>query len=111
MNDPSELMEGEFHPDNPVFARPRKPFCVECGGTHEPSGARLDCMKHWRKIATKNYGLVEWAVALLSSATPNAKLLDEAKQREWCDNFGKFFAEAYAIIGAQVDMTHSSRKY
>ena len=23
-------------------------YCGECGGTHEPSGARVDCVLHWK---------------------------------------------------------------
>lgn len=25
--------------------------CFECGGSHEPSGARLDCIRHWKRRA------------------------------------------------------------
>ena len=24
------------------------PTCYECGGNHEPSGARSDCIRHWK---------------------------------------------------------------
>jgi len=27
------------------------PFCMECGGKHEPSGARFDCINHWKRRA------------------------------------------------------------
>lgn len=35
--------------------RPNLPpvLCVECGGNHEPSGARLDCLRHWKLRAIK----------------------------------------------------------
>ena len=29
----------------------RKPTCYECGGDHEPSGARSDCIRHWKRRA------------------------------------------------------------
>jgi hypothetical protein len=35
------------HPDNPTFVR----RCGECGGDHEPSGARSDCILHWKRRA------------------------------------------------------------
>ena len=40
--------------------------CVECGGDHEPSGARVDCIRHWKRRAilaendlnvVKHYGM------------------------------------------------------
>lgn len=37
------------HPDNPVGVR----RCGECGGDHEPSGARSDCVLHWKLRAIK----------------------------------------------------------
>lgn len=24
------------------------PHCSECGGSHEPSGARIDCIRYWK---------------------------------------------------------------
>lgn len=37
------------------------PTCCECGGNHEPSGARTDCIRHWklRAIEAENCILVE----------------------------------------------------
>lgn len=75
-----------------------KPYCQECHGTHEPSGSRSDCIKHWQQKSTQNYQLLEVAVALLCSATPNPKFLTEEKQQDWAKGFGKFFAEAQEVI-------------
>jgi len=25
--------------------------CFECGGIHEPNGARSDCIRHWKRRA------------------------------------------------------------
>lgn len=27
--------------------------CVECGGEHDQSGARIDCINHWKKRAVQ----------------------------------------------------------
>ncbi len=35
------------HPDNPVGIK----RCGECGGDHEPTGARTDCIIHWKRRA------------------------------------------------------------
>ena len=43
--------------------------CFECGGSHEPSGARTDCINHWKRRAVaaenevnvlKNYNDSYW---------------------------------------------------
>lgn len=91
------LEQGQYHPDNPTFERPRKPHCVECGGAHEPSGARTDCIEYWRKTATIATQSVEWARALLCSATPNSKFLDQQHQQQWAEGFGKWFAESHTL--------------
>lgn len=88
--------DSEFHPDNTISTKP-KPWCYECNGAHEPSGARSDCIRYWRKLAHDGKELVEWAQSLLCSATPNGKLLSEEKSREWCEGFGKWFAESNEI--------------
>jgi len=80
------------HPDCPID--PPKAFCSECYGEHEPSGTRFDCILYWKSTALKNRELVEWAVTLLCSATPNSKFQNETQQRLWAKAFGKFFAEA-----------------
>lgn len=35
--------------------------CHECGGSHEPSGARSDCIRHWklRALQAENAALVQ----------------------------------------------------
>ena len=46
--------------------------CHECGGSHEPSGARSDCIRHWKRraVEAENDVLVqkvyggEWACEL-----------------------------------------------
>lgn len=73
------------------------PACNECGGAHEPSGARIDCIEHWKRLAVASIDLVEWARALLCNATPNSKFLDEVQQREYARNFGKWRAESHAL--------------
>lgn len=44
-------------------------YCGECGGEHEPSGARSDCIRHWKRRAVnaeneanvlKSYGDSYW---------------------------------------------------
>lgn len=32
-------------------AKTVQPYCAECGGSHEPSGARSDCIIHWKRRA------------------------------------------------------------
>lgn len=32
---------------------PTRPWCAECGGAHEPSGARSDCITHWKRRAVE----------------------------------------------------------
>jgi hypothetical protein len=34
------------------------PFCNECLGRHEPSGARTDCIEHWRKRAIRAEAMI-----------------------------------------------------
>lgn len=70
--------------------------CAECGGHHEPSGARSDCIAFWKQRAICATELVEWARTLLCSVTP-AKTLDESQSRQWCEGFGKWFAESHTI--------------
>lgn len=107
--------------------------CAECGGDHEPSGARIDCIRYWKLRALQaenrilvdrifidscrecdgkaivdpeakycqtclgtgreSIALIDWAVVLLSNATPS-KVLDEIHSRQWCEQFGKWFAVA-----------------
>ena len=90
--------------------------CYECGGSHEPSGARSDCIRHWKlraiqaenKLAVaKNYGgnddelyhklvgLVEWAETLLC----NAECPKHCEPDEWC-----------AILKRWRDEMHDSHK-
>lgn len=68
------LQDGQFHPDNPVFAR--------------------TTFERMQQAHKEQRELVEWAMTLLCSATPNHKLLSEQHQQEWCQGFGKWFAEA-----------------
>lgn len=84
------------HPDNPVGCNP-KPHCGECGGAHEPSGAGSDCLRYWSQLAKTAIASVEWARALLCSATPNPKLMSAAQEVEWCNGFGKWFAESHSL--------------
>lgn len=91
------LEQGQFHPDNPVGEKPRKPHCPECGGEHEPSGSRSACIAYWRGLATLAISNVQWARTLLCSATPNSKYLDERHQLEWAKGFGKWFAESHTL--------------
>jgi len=79
-----------------------KPFCGECGGEHEPSGARSDCILFWKRRAIAATDLVEWGRTLLCSATPG-KVLDESKSQEWCAGFGKWFSESHTIPGLSHD--------
>lgn len=83
--------------DHVAFCRPVRPHCYECGGEHEPSGARSDCIRFWKERAVMATELVEWAQPLLCSATPNEKHLDEIQAKSWCENFGKWFAESNQI--------------
>lgn len=94
----------EGHPDNQTFCSPAslKPHCNECGGEHEPSGARLDCVRFWKQRAIAATELVEWARTLLCSATA-AKTLAELQSRQWCEGFGKWFAESHTIPGLSHD--------
>lgn len=50
-------------------AKTVKPYCGECGGAHEPSGARSDCVLYWKRRAVhaeneanmlKNYNDSYW---------------------------------------------------
>lgn len=82
--------------DHAQFCKPAKPHCTECGGDHEPSGARSDCIRHWKQRAIAATELVEWARTLLASGTPG-KLLSEQQSQEWCFGFGKWFAESHQI--------------
>lgn len=84
------------HPDNPTFANP-KPYCFECGGNHEPSGARSDCIAYWKQLATLAVEHVEWARALLCSATPSSKVLDSKQQVDWANGFGTWFAQSHSF--------------
>lgn len=45
-------------------------MCHECGGHHEPSGARSDCIRHWklRALQAENTASVESGAAVGSSA-------------------------------------------
>lgn len=83
------------HPDNPVYAR-LGPKCNECFGAHEPSGARSDCIKYWRDAAKEALENVEHARTLLCSATPS-KVLSESQSVEWCQGFGKWFADSWVL--------------
>ena len=40
---------------------PGSATCYECGGSHEPSGARSDCIRHWklRALQAENIAAVE----------------------------------------------------
>ena len=87
-------------------------FCPECGGEHELSGSRIDCIRHWQKrafsaenelLVVKIYFVepmrvgIKEAANLLSRATPNAKVIPlETEQTEWASNFGKWWA-AWAL--------------
>lgn len=88
-----EGLEIPTHPDNPVNVNPSH-HCNECGGDHEPSGARSDCIRYWKSVALRNRDMIDWSVSLLCSATPNSKFLNDEKQIEWAKAFGKFFAES-----------------
>ncbi len=37
----------------PIVACECVPNCCECGGEHEPTGARSDCIRHWKLRALK----------------------------------------------------------
>lgn len=49
--------------------------------------------------APETLRLLEQAVTLLGSATPNPKLLNEPQQFQWAEAFGKWFAEAQELTG------------
>lgn len=95
MTEPDELEEGQFHPDNPVFARKLQPRCNECGGLHDSTGAWRDCLNHWKLVAGVNSELVTIAQNLLTHATPNTKFLNDSEQVQWANDFGKWWSSAY----------------
>lgn len=74
------------------------PWCVECDGQHEPSGARGDCVAYWRQRARSAGESVAMAQTLLCSATPNEKLIGGDAGQEWCLAFGKWFADSHSWI-------------
>lgn len=96
MNKPPMEPEETQPRDHVEFCRPHRPYCCECGGEHEPSGARSDCIRFWKQRAIAATELVEWARTLLCNATPG-KVLDETQSQEWCVGFGKWFAESHTI--------------
>ncbi len=87
-------------------------ICGECGGDHESSGARLDCVRHWKlrthkaenkllvsEIYDTKMRLLKDARTLLSNATPNAKLIPlESQQAEWAQRFGIWWSESLEIL-------------
>jgi hypothetical protein len=49
----TERCVGEKTP-NPVYTshrQYRRRICGECGGDHDTSGARIDCIRHWKRRA------------------------------------------------------------
>ena len=54
-----EIMNGEAGRLLP--AAPCSATCNECGGSHEPSGARTDCIRHWklRALQAEDAALVQ----------------------------------------------------
>lgn len=73
-----------------------KPVCHECGGNHEPSGARSDCIHYWKETACKAVSLIEWAQTLLCSAT-SSKTLNEAQSEEWRKGFVSWFVQSNEV--------------
>jgi len=47
----AEAQGGRLLPEAHGSATQPKPICHECGGKHEPSGARSDCIAHWKRRA------------------------------------------------------------
>lgn len=68
MNDQQTQSAQREARSDPPSGSPRL-YCGECGGEHEPSGARLDCIRHWKRRAVnaeneanvlKSYGNSYW---------------------------------------------------
>lgn len=83
----------------PLIGREAEPaengsiLCCECGGSHEPSGARSDCILHWKRraiesenqvLATKCFG-----VPMLNWLLENLHLLDVDVDAGYCDEQNK----------------------
>jgi hypothetical protein len=67
--------------------------CAECGGNHEPSGARIDCIRHWKFRALKvenqiavrnadNIGQIRRQLFVPWSSSWNSLVRDETAERE-----------------------------
>lgn len=55
--------------------------CHECGGHHEPSGARSDCIAYWRQRAWKSEGVTAHANAgTQRPGTPDGSLATETRK-------------------------------
>ena len=60
---------------------PVKAKCHECGGRHEPSGARSDCIAYWRQRAWKAEGVTAHANAgAQRPGTPDGSLATETRK-------------------------------
>ncbi len=77
------------HPDNPVGVR----RCGECGGDHEPSGARTDCIIHWKRraIVSENKVLVAkvYGHPMLNWLLSNLHLIRVHVDAAYCDKQNK----------------------
>ena len=65
------------------------PLCVECGGNHEPSGARSDCIAHWKRraVEAENKVLVTkvYGVPMLNWLLDNLHLIEVDIDAAYCD--------------------------
>lgn len=63
--------------------------CFECGGSHEPSGARTDCIRHWKRraIEAENAVLVNkvYGDPMLNWLLDNLHLLEVDIDAGYCD--------------------------
>lgn len=68
-----------------------EPICHECGGRHEPSGARSDCILHWKRraVIAENELLVAKCYSRLSVCTqheyPYAAEEEGGPICPWCE--------------------------
>lgn len=70
-------------------AKTVKPYCGECGGSHEPSGARSDCVLHWKRRAVfaENEVLVKqiWGEPMLRWLLENLHLVEVNIDAGYCE--------------------------
>lgn len=101
-----------MHPNGepPLSPAPGSALCCECGGNHEPSGARSDCIGHWKRLALNAETQLGIAESLLINATPNPKFLTMGYQRKWAEQFGKWWAERMHGCHTPNEQAHVRRE-